>query len=230
VLEVGDCDAPDLAIVLGGDGTTLRALQRFLGRDVPVLAINYGRVGFLTTAEHADLEPVAARAFRGEYRVEELPVLAVSAQGAEVGRAVNDVVVTSDVHGRMAIFGWQVNGVDLGEVGCDAMVIATPTGSTAYSLSAGGPVLNWGLDAACVTFASPHVLAIRSLVLPRGHRIAVRNAAPDVPARVVLDGHVEPAHLAPGASVEVALAPERARLALLPEVSFLQRYRETFTQ
>src|SRR6185503_12491483 len=116
---VDDVDA-ELAVVLGGDGTTLRALHRFLGTSVPCLGVNFGRVGFLTSVDGAHLEDGVAKALRGGYEVVEL---------------------------------------------------ATLTGSTAYNLSAGGPVMAWGTDAFVISFVSPHSLHARSMVLGRGHHV-----------------------------------------------------------
>jgi NAD+ kinase len=227
LLHDGRDEGIDVVIVLGGDGTTLRALNRFLCSGIPVFAVNYGRVGFLTTASARDLETAVARAFAGEYRVVELPTVEALRGGARVGVAVNDAVFTSDVHGRIAHFRWWVDDVRLGEIGCDAVVVATPSGSTAYSLSAGGPVLSWGLDGVCVTFVAPHSLTARSLVLPRGETIRVENRGEGLAARLVLDG--QPCcMLPPGDRIEVRMAPELARLAFLPEVAFLQRFRDTF--
>jgi NAD+ kinase len=218
----------DIVVVLGGDGTVLRALHEVIGTDTPVLAINYGRVGFLTTASVDELEHAAAAAFTGAYDIVDLPTIELVRAGERIGLAVNDVVVTSAIHGRMAYVQWWVNDVPVGEVGCDGVVVATPAGSTAYSLSAGGPVMNWGLEAMCVTFVAPHSLAARSLVLGRSHRVVIQNASVDVDARLILDGQVQHLALAPGERIESALSPERARLALLPGVSFLQRFRDTF--
>ena len=218
----------DIVVVLGGDGTVLRALHEVMGTATPVLAINYGRVGFLTTASVDRLEYAATCAFTGQYEVVELPTVELIRGGERVGLAANDVVVTSALHGRMAHVRWWVNDVALGEVGCDGVVVATPAGSTAYSLSAGGPVMNWGLEGFCVTFVAPHSLAARSLVLGRGHRVVIENASVDVDARLIVDGQVQRQALAPGERIEAALAPEFVRLALLPGVSFLQRFRDTF--
>jgi NAD+ kinase len=218
----------DIVVVLGGDGTVLRALHEVIGTETPVLAINYGRVGFLTTASADRLEEAARCAFTGAYEVVDLPTVELVRDGERVGLAINDVVVTSALHGRMAHVRWWVNDVWLGEVGCDGVVIATPAGSTAYSLSAGGPVMNWGLEGFCVTFVAPHSLAARSLVLAQGHRVVIENASVDVDARLILDGQVVRHALGPGERIDAALAPERARLALLPGVSFLQRFRDTF--
>jgi NAD+ kinase len=226
--SIGDGSGADLAVVLGGDGTTLRALQRFLGTSTPVFAVNYGRVGFLTTAGAHDLETAVGRAFRGDFNVIDLPTVDVRRDGQLIARAVNDAVVTSALHGRMALFSWSVNGVHLGEIGCDAMVVSTPSGSTAYSLSAGGPVMGWGLDGVSVTFVAPHSLSVRSLVVPRGDVIEIVNRGDDVQARIVVDGQVAAGALEPGEPVAISMADERAHLATLPEVSFLQRFRDTF--
>jgi NAD+ kinase len=226
--STGEAQDADIVVVLGGDGTVLRALHEVIGTTTPVLAINYGRVGFLTTASVDRLEYAATCAFTGAYQVVDLPTVELIRTGERVGIAANDVVVTSALHGRMAHVRWWVNDVALGEVGCDGVVVATPAGSTAYSLSAGGPVMNWGLEGFCVTFVAPHSLAARSLVLGGGHRVVIENASVDVDARLILDGQVQRQALGPGERIEAALAPEFAHLALLEGVSFLQRFRDTF--
>ena len=220
----------DLVIVLGGDGSVLRALQQVTGRGVPVFGVNFGRVGFLTTAEPGELETAVRRALAGELRVVELATVQVERAGVQAGVAVNDVVVASDVQGRIARLGWKVDGVDLGELACDAVVVCTPAGSTGYSLSAGGPVLDWGVEALGVTFVAPHTLTARPLVLPRGARVEVANRARELTVRLILDGVQSDRVLAPGESVTISLGPERTALGLLPEVAFLQRYRDAFTR
>jgi NAD+ kinase len=153
-------DEADIALVLGGDGTTLRALHRFLGAGVPVIGVNFGRVGFLTTIEHDGLEDGVARVFAGEYEVAELPTLELELNGTR-SVAVNDVVATSAAIGRMVELGWAIAGEDLGIQPCDGLICATPSGSTAYNLSNGGPVLVWGLEAMVLTFVAPHSLSTR---------------------------------------------------------------------
>jgi NAD+ kinase len=222
----GDLADLDLAVVLGGDGTMLRGLQRFLGMDVPVIGVNFGRVGFLASIAADALEEGLARAFSGEYVVVELPALEAEAGGAR-WMAVNDVVTTSSLLGRMIELGWAVGGEDLGSIACDGLICSTPSGSTAYNLSNGGPVLVWGLDALAVTFVAPHSLHARSLVVPRGREVTIVNRTAGVEATVVADGH--PVHqLAPGDSVVVHLAEARSLLATLPESTFYSRYRRTF--
>jgi NAD+ kinase len=212
--------------VLGGDGTMLRALQRFLGTGVPVLGVNFGRVGFLTSVNGPDLEAGLVRAFAGEYAVLELATLDVNADGKQAV-AVNDVVVASGVLGRIVELDWQIGDENLGTVPCDGVICATPTGSTAYNLSNGGPVLVWGLDAMAVTFVAPHSLHARSLVVPRSRQVVVANRTKDVDVTVLADGH-ELTRLTSGARVSVRLGDGSALLAVLPEATFVHRYRKTF--
>jgi NAD+ kinase len=225
--EDGDLAQADLAVVLGGDGTMLRALKRFLGAGVPVIGVNFGRVGFLAAIDSEALEEGLGRVFAGEYEVVELPALDAES-GGERWMAVNDVVVTSSSLGRMIEVGWAVGGEDLGSLPCDGLICSTPSGSTAYNLSNGGPVLVWGLDAMAVTFVAPHSLHARPLVVPRGRQLDVVNRTADVSATVLADGH-RVQELEPGAQVTVRLAEERSLLATLPESTFVSRYRRTFT-
>jgi NAD+ kinase len=227
LVDEGASDPPDIAIVLGGDGTTLRALHRYLGTDVPALGVNFGRVGFLTSVDAENLEAGLGRVFAGEYDITSLPTL-LGDDGMRTLVAVNDIVLTSGILGRMVILEWAVDGISMGEIGCDGVILATPTGSTAYSLSAGGPVLAWGTDAFVVSFASPHSLHARSMVLGRGHRIEVRNRTDDVPLQVIEDGH-SMGEIAPGGAISVAMGEHHAQLARLSGTSFFSRYRETFS-
>jgi NAD+ kinase len=225
-VELTDGDAVDLAIVLGGDGTMLRALKRFLGTNVPVLGVNFGRVGFLAGIQADDVERGLARALSCELVTIELPTLEAELAG-ERHPVVNDVVVASASLGRMVELRWMIAGEDLGSVPCDGLIACTPTGSTAYNLSNGGPVLVWGLDAMAITFVAPHSLHARPLVVPRSSDLEVTNETRDVPVAVVVDGH-QVGQLAEGDSVTVRLAEARSLLATLPESTFFRRYRDTF--
>ena len=225
--EGGGADGADLAVVLGGDGTMLRALRRFLGTGVPVLGVNFGRVGFLAGVEADALEDGLRRAFAGEYRVVELPALDARVSAGQWA-AVNDVVVTSSSLGRMIELGWAVGGEDLGVLPCDGLICCTPSGSTAYNLSNGGPVLVWGLEAMAVTFVAPHSLHARPLVVPRGPELAVVNRTLDGSATVLVDGHVVD-ELAPGGEVTMRLGEQHSMLATLPESTFFSRDRRIFS-
>ena len=227
-LMTGEADdvAPDIAIVLGGDGTMLRALTRFLGTGVPVIGVNYGRVGFLTAIPADRLEPDVRRVFAGEYRAVELSALEVSTGGL-TRVAVNDVVVAGGTLGRMVELAYAIGGENLGTQPCDGLICATPGGSTAYNLSNGGPVLVWGMDAMVLTFVAPHALHIRPLVVPRGPEVVITNETAGLEATVLADGHAL-GPLPQGASARVRLADERSLLATLPEVTFFTRYGATF--
>ena len=223
----GDIADADLAVVLGGDGTMLRALRRFLGTAVPVIGVNFGRVGFLASMAAESLDEGLGRAFAGDYRVVELPALEAEA-GGERWAAVNDLVVTSSTLGRMVELGWAIGGEDLGSLPCDGLICSTPSGSTAYNLSNGGPVLVWGLDAMAITFVAPHSLDARPLVVPSGLGLTVANRTADLSATVLVDGHIV-GELAPGEEVIAALSRQRSLLATLPESTFFSRYRRTFS-
>src|SRR5262249_15441208 len=119
-VELVEDGTPDIAIVLGGDGTTLRALHRYLGTGVPALGVNFGRVGFLTSVDAADLEEGLGRVFAGEYDITPLPTL-LGDDGRRALVAVNDIVLTSGILGRMVILEWAVDGISMGEVGCDGV-------------------------------------------------------------------------------------------------------------
>src|SRR3954447_39357 len=213
----GEGDA-DIAVVLGGDGTMLRALARFLGTGVPVIGVNYGRVGFLTAIAPDRLERGLARGFAGDYRVLALPTLEVTPNGTP-HVAVNDVVITSGTIGRIIELGYAIDDEELGPQRCDGLVCSTPQGSTAYNLSNGGPVLVWGLDAMVLTFVAPHSLHVRPLVVPRGPSVTVTNRSADWPTTVIVDGHAV-ASLAPGEHATVHIGARDCLLATLPDVTF----------
>jgi NAD+ kinase len=218
--------ATDLAVVLGGDGTVLRALARFLGTGVPVIGVNFGRVGFLSSMGRRDLEEGLGRVFAGEYDVVDLPTLELEhPDGRTV--AVNDVVVASAAIGRMIELELAVGGEELGRQPCDGIICSTPSGSTAYNLSNGGPVLMWGLEAMALTYVAAHSLHARPLVIPPSLDVIVWNRSADVEAGVLVDGH-RVSTLGKAERAVVRIADERTLLATLPEATFVRRYRQSF--
>jgi NAD+ kinase len=221
-----DLQKVDVVVVLGGDGTMLRALRRTLGTGTPVVGVNFGEVGFLTSIKAEALEDGLKRVFAGDYVIAELPTLDVEG-GPDRHVAVNDLVIASSIIGRMIELGWAVGGEDLGLVPCDGVLCSTPSGSTGYNLSNGGPVLVWGLDAQVVTFIAPHSLHARPLVVPRTRYVEIENRTADVAAAVLVDGQPV-GELAAGESVVVRLGERSSLLAHLPEATFFRRYRETF--
>jgi len=225
-VELTDGDDADIAIVLGGDGTMLRALGRFRGTGVPAVGVNFGRVGFLTAIPADDLEDGLQRVFAGDYKTIELSTLEVTVNG-ETRTAVNDVVVAGGTLGRMIEVGYAIGGEDLGSQPCDGLICATPAGSTAYNLSNGGPVLVWGLDAMVLTFVAPHAIHIRPLVVPRGPDVAITNLTSDQATGVLVDGQ-QIGTLASGEQAVVRVGAQPSLLATLPEATFFSRYAATF--
>lgn len=222
----GDAASADLVVVLGGDGTVLRALARFLGTGIPVVGVNFGRVGFLSSMGRRELEEGLGRVFAGEYDVVELPTLELELPSAR-SVAVNDVVVSSASLGRMIELELAVGGEELGRQPCDGIICSTPSGSTAYNLSNGGPVLMWGLEAIALTYVAAHSLHARPLVIPPGSDVIVWNRSGDVEAGVLVDGH-QVGTLAKAERAVVRIAAERSLLATLPEATFVRRYRQSF--
>jgi NAD+ kinase len=216
----------DLAVVLGGDGTILRALARFLGTGVPVIGINFGRVGFLSSIPRDGLEAGLQRVFAGDYTVVEFPTLDIQV-GEERRTAVNDVVVTGGIVGRMIQLEWALGDEKQGRLGCDGVVCSTPPGSTGYNFSNGGPVLVWGLDAMAIAFVAPHSLNARPLVVPHGRDAIFWNRTAELSATVLVDGQ-QVGDLPPGAQVRARIGEQRSLLATLPEVTFFSRYSRTF--
>jgi NAD+ kinase len=215
-----------LAIVLGGDGTMIRALHEFLGTGIPVIGVNFGRVGFLSAIPNDELESGVARVFAGELETVELATLEVEAEGRR-HVAVNDAVVASGELGRMVELEWSIGSEDFGRVPCDGLICSTPSGSTAYNLSNGGPVLMWGLDAMALTFVAPHDLRARPFVVPRGHDLHTWNRTPDVGCAVLVDGH-RVGDAGTDERVSIGLGEQRSLLGTLPEATFVRRYRQSF--
>ena len=216
---------PELVVVLGGDGTMLRAFHEFLGR-APVIGVNFGRFGFLASMQPDELEEGLGRAFAGDYVVLELPTLEFD-HGGGTSVAVNDVVVGSGSLGRLVELEWAIGGESLGMVPSDAIIAATPSGSTAYNLSNNGPVLMWGIDAMAVSFVAPHSLHARPLVVPRGRDVVVTNRSADIPLALIADGQ-RVGEVPPDNDVTIRLGDANILLATLPDITFLTRFRSAF--
>src|SRR4051812_31461288 len=144
VLDAPVSDDVELCVVLGGDGTILRALRRYAGTSVPVFAVNYGEIGFLATIDpHEDsLAEGMARALAGDFETLTLPALAVEGPDGALA-AINDVAIHRRPGTRVAQLSYAVHGEEVGSVRCDGIVLATPAGSTGYNLANGGPVMAW---------------------------------------------------------------------------------------
>ena len=217
---------PDVCLVLGGDGTILKALRMQANTEVPVFGINYGTIGFLAAADREDLAEGLRRALSGDFEVMSLPALEVGAPGAS-RIALNDVSFHRRPHGRVAELAFRLGGQEVGHVRCDGLVAATPAGSTGYNLANQGPILAWGVEGFVVSFIAPHSLTARPLVVAPDDILYVTNAAGREPVDLVVDGeHVT--HLASGDETEVRFRDGVGRLAQVPGANFYRRIGEKF--
>ncbi len=212
-------DAAELLVTVGGDGTLLRAAQIAVPRGIPLLGINTGHLGFLTELEGADPgTPAALLAMvRAGVTVDERTALGLAV--GELRRfALNDVVVTR-TRPHMTPFGLYVDGREAAHVPADGIVIATPTGSTAYSLSAGGPILTPAVDAFILNALLPHTLFSRPLVVPSSSTIEIVCDDETTGVALEADG-VEIGALGPGDRVHVERYPMPVRFARRGPVDF----------
>jgi NAD+ kinase len=216
----------DLILVLGGDGSILRALAREAGSGAPVIGINYGRVGFLASIERETLERDLRRALAGEYVVLGLPSLKAEWADGEV-QAVNDLAIFRGGESRIADLTYAVDGELVATVRCDGVVMSTPVGSTAYNLAAGGPTVSWRVRCFVLSFIALHHLDSRPLVIGAEETLTVTNSALVGDCELHADGQ-RIGLLGPGRSVEVGLGGAEVHLATFPEASFFRRYREKF--
>jgi NAD+ kinase len=232
-------DAPvkndvELCVVLGGDGTILRALQIYAGTGVAVFAINFGEIGFLATVERGDSEDGIRRALSGDFELLRLPAIVLGERsGAQAGpgggvvqAAINDVAIHRKVGERVADLAYALEGEEVGSVRCDGLVVATPAGSTGYNLANGGPVMAWGVKGFVVSFIAPHSMTARALVVAPDDVLTIHNRSHE-PLDVAVDGR--PAGEIPaGGSIQASFANDIGTIAQLPGSSFYRRLREKF--
>jgi NAD+ kinase len=217
----------DLVMVLGGDGTLLRAAELAGPTGTPILGVNLGRVGFLAEAEHADLDETVERVLAGNYDVDERMTVGVvvTRDGVEVTRdwALNEVTVEKGSPERMLDVVVAVDGRPLSRWGCDGVIVATPTGSTAYAFSAGGPIIYPDVDALEVVPNSAHALFARPIVLPPTATVTVDVLEGREGAGVMWCDGRRSLPLGAGSRVEMTCGPHRVRLARLHQQSFTDR-------
>jgi len=184
----------DLAVVLGGDGTLLAAARALGDHDIPVLAINLGGLGFLTSYPREELYPALEQTLAGNYRISERVLLDATLEraGSQVARhrALNDVVVNKSAMARILDLDLSFDGSYACSYKADGIIFATPTGSTAYSLSAGGPILYPQVGAFVVTPICPHALSNRPLVVPDDMKIELIVMTGQEAAFLTIDGQV----------------------------------------
>jgi NAD+ kinase len=217
----------ELMVVLGGDGTILRGAEWVMSSDIPLLGVNLGHVGFLAEAESSEIDNIVAHVVACSYTVEERFTIDVTLreQGEPVwcSYAINEVSIEKSARERMVELVVEIDGRPLSRWACDGMLVATPTGSTAYAFSAGGPVIWPGVDAFLVVPLSAHALFARPLVLGPSSVVVVEllDASP-TSGLITCDGR-RSTEFRPGTEIEVVRGRHRLRLARLSESPFTDR-------
>lgn len=184
----------DLLVVLGGDGTTLSAARLLNDRPIPLLAVNLGGLGFLTTVTLDEMYPLLEQVCAGQHGTSERMMLEAeiirAGQPTEHQRALNDAVVNKAALARIVDFDVYVDRNHVGRYRADGLIVATPTGSTAYSLAAGGPIVYPDLDAFLITPICPHMLTNRPIVIPGTAQVEIDFTAAEEPVYLTLDGQI----------------------------------------
>ena len=218
-------DRIELLVVLGGDGTLLTAAHVASEHDVPVLPVNFGNLGFLTTTVLDELYPTLEEVLAGRWETTRHMMLEaeVTRDGRpiEPRRGLNDAVLSKGLTAHMIDFELLVDDVFVCSFRADGIIFSTPTGSTAYSLSAGGPILTPELEAFVVTPVCPHMLTNRPLVLPHTARVAAQFNRGDEPAYLTVDGQIA-AELRHRDSVRVRRSAKHLRLVRPPQRTYFE--------
>ena len=219
----------DGLVTLGGDGTLLRGARFLDGHDIPILGVNLGRLGFLTSCQSEDFEAAIRNLASGEYVAQ--PRMALSASAIDPAgkvrkqwRALNDFVLHKGGFARVVRLNVFVDDESIGTYAADGVVISTPTGSTAYSLSAGGPVVVPTLESIVITPISPHTLAVRSLVIPADAEVTIEAEDSPTELLVTVDGQVGTSFVN-GEKLKVRKADNPVRIVRFPGATFFERMR-----
>ena len=222
----GDFDA---VLSFGGDGTMLRTVALVAARGIPILGVNCGQMGYLTEIEPEALESVLVRLHAGDFAISERTMLSVEVQsiGPAGGTwaALNEVVLEKPNAGRLVRFEVVINGAPFTSYAADGVIVATPTGSTAYSFSAGGPIVSPRLSCFLMTPVSPHMLFDRTLVLAHDEELVLHVT--DRPAILTIDGR-ELGEVEAGTTIACTAAPDPARIITFAPRDFHQILKAKF--
>src|SRR5216110_2165504 len=219
----------DLIVVLGGDGTILNVVA-MAGKNLkPIFGINVGSLGFLTCVNSSAYREAVDAIVSGRISYSKRALLSVELRTNKrvlsTVHALNDAVVSRGDLSRLIRLNAKVNGEALTEFNADGLIIATPTGSTAYSLSAGGPILEPESGVFVITPICPHVLTNRSIIVSEKSVIEVEASEPDYPVYLTVDGR-EPLRIAKDATVQIRKAKKTLQLAAMPDMSFFSVVRQ----
>ncbi len=216
----------DLAIVVGGDGTMLNAARKLSDHDVPAIGVNLGRLGFLTDIALADLESSMASILRGDYAIEHRTMLQcqIFRDGKTVssGVALNDVVISKGNTGRLIEFLIRVNGQFVSQPRGDGLILSTPTGSTAYALSAGGPIIYPNLPVLSMSPICPHTLSNCPIILSDSDEIAISDlTVHESPATLALDGVIT-AQLGGDEQIKIQRAAKKLKMVRIAGFNYFE--------
>lgn len=219
----------DLLVVAGGDGTILRVVSQLGDAIKPIFGINVGSLGFLTTASSATYPEAVECLAKDRINFSQRALLEARVRLGEKQTAkmlaLNDAVLSRGELSRLVLLHTRVNGEPLTEFNADGLIVATPTGSTAYSLSAGGPILDPESGVFVITPICPHVLTNRSIIVAESSTIEIEASDPDYPVFLTLDGR-KPIHVERGSVVTIRKAKKTLPLASLPDASFFSVVRQ----
>ena len=222
----------DILLVLGGDGTMLHASRAACRSGVPIFGVNLGGLGFLTETGEEALYPALTRLFRGDFQVERRLMVEARVRSAKTGRTwsavgLNDAVIHARDRSRVISIDVRIGATPIGTMVGDGLIVSTPTGSTAYSLSAGGPIVRPTIEALIATPICPHTLTFRPLLVGADESIGARVRAGHAPAAVTVDGQVARL-LSAGDEVLIRRAKTHVDLVVLSRGSFYEVLRAKF--
>lgn len=211
-LPEGAFEACDACCVIGGDGTLLGVVQEAARAQVPVIGVNRGSLGFLTTFASTEFASRFREILHGAFRVDHRALLECTTSDGG-GLALNDVLIKHEAPSKIAHLAVRADGELVTDYFCDGLILSTPTGSTAYNLSAGGPIIHPAAPAIALTPICPHTLSNRAVIFPDSVKLRIENCSRDSCLRIALDGHSNQIVCAAG-PIEIARAKVRLPLAV----------------
>ncbi len=211
-VPAGAFDGFDACCVIGGDGTLLGVVREAARAQVPVIGVNRGSLGFLTTFASAEFEARFREILLGNFRVDHRALLMCSTRNGG-GLALNDVLIKHEAPSKIAHLAVHADGELVTDYFCDGLILSTPTGSTAYNLSAGGPIIHPAARAIALTPICPHTLSNRTVIFPDTVCLRIESCGRDSGLRLALDGHSNQIVCASG-PIEISLAEVRLPLAV----------------
>lgn len=208
----GSMEGMDACCVIGGDGTFLSVASEATRLQIPVIGVNRGTLGFLTTYTAEEVEETFPAILNGEFKLQSRSLLECSAHEHHVDRALNDVVIKAADSSRIVHINVFANDEFVTTYVCDGLIFSTPTGSTAYTLSAGGPLMHPAAEAVALTPICPHTLSNRSIIFPSDVTLRIENALPDQRLLVAIDGQRN-LNVLEDSSLEVSVSKQRLTMA-----------------